>query len=105
MVHKSTIVSFLRNTHGFSFSEVIPLRLEKDVLTIDLDGEVITVSLTDRDHLTQLETLAIRESLALDLERHYASDAGHLIRIMANLTDVFTFWQELREETLKQRAA
>jgi hypothetical protein len=105
MIHTSTVVSFLRSVHTSSFAEVMPLHLDKDVLTINLDGEVITVSLADRDHLTQLETLAIRESLALDLEQNYASDAGHLIRIMKNLSDVFTFWRELREETVRQHAA
>jgi hypothetical protein len=83
----------------------VPLSLEHPLLTITLGDEVITVNLAERDYLTQLEELAIRECLARDLDQTYACGSGPLLRTMTNLNDVFAFWQELREELSHERAA
>jgi hypothetical protein len=105
MIRTSTVMKFLQSVRVSSFARDMPLRLEHHTLTITLGEELIIVNLAERDSLTQLEELAIRESLARDLDHTYACGSGQLLRTITNLHDVFTFWKELREDALNEDAA
>jgi hypothetical protein len=105
MMRTSVVINFLLRVRAAAFAETVPLRLDHHVLTITLDDEVITANLAERESLTQLEELAIRESLARDLDQTYACGSGQLLRTLTNLDDVFTIWKELREEAVHERAA